>query len=93
MGKRRKIKVNKIKFAEAVLKEGIGLNPNYNYVVCEWPWVKEFLADSYTTINALETKNRSFNLYINEKYGTQEINDIVNSILKVEEFLKSNVMY
>ena len=37
---------------------------------------------------SLFCRDKSFNLYINEKYGTQEINDIVNSILKVEESFK-----
>ncbi len=82
----KKIKVNKTKFAEAIIAEGIGLNPHYNYVVCEWPWAKKYMADNFKTINALNTRNNSFNLYINENYGDDEVNDIIESIVKAEKF-------
>ena len=40
-----RITCSKIEFAEAVLKEGIDLNPHYRFVVDEWPWVQPHLAD------------------------------------------------
>ena len=45
------------------------------------------MADNFKTINALNTRNNSFNLYINENYGDDEVNDIIESIVKAEKFL------
>jgi perosamine synthetase len=79
-----KISCSKTAFAQAVLKEGIDLNPHYAYVVDEWPWVKSYLADGFRTENARSIRDRSFNLYLNENYGEREAEDTVNAILKVE---------
>jgi len=81
----KKIKISKEKFAEKVLSEGIGLNTHYQYLVRDWAWVKKYLSDSYDTPNAREIRNKSFNLYLNENYGNQEVIDTVNAILKVEK--------
>ncbi|MFQ5955051.1 MAG: DegT/DnrJ/EryC1/StrS family aminotransferase [Kiloniellales bacterium] len=73
-------------FAEAVRAEGIGLNPHYQYVVCEWPWVKRYLADGFDCPNARDIRDRSFNLYLNENYGRREAEDIAVAIAKVEDY-------
>jgi perosamine synthetase len=79
-----KIGCSKAEFAQAVLKEGIDLNPHYCYVVDEWPWVRPYLADGFRTENARSIRDRSFNLYLNENYGEREAEETVNAILKVE---------
>jgi perosamine synthetase len=79
-----RITCSKIEFAEAVLKEGIDLNPHYRFVVDEWPWVQPHLADGFRTENARSIRDRSFCLYLNENYGEAEANDTVEAILKVE---------
>jgi dTDP-4-amino-4,6-dideoxygalactose transaminase len=71
-------------FAEAVRAEGIDLNPHYQYVVADWPWVKPHLADGFDTPNARAIRDRSFNLYLNENYGPREAADAVEAIVKVE---------
>lgn len=81
-----RIRCSKREFAEAVLAEGIGLNPHYQYVVSEWPWVKPYLADGFETPNARDIRDRSFCLYLNENYGNTEANDCVNAIVKVERY-------
>jgi perosamine synthetase len=78
------IAVTKEAFARAVLAEGIGLNPHYNYLVEDWPWVQRFLGDRFETSNARSIRDRTFNLYLNENYGLAEAEDIVAAILKVE---------
>ena len=86
----KKLKTNKINFAKAVSAEGIGLNPHYRYLVSDWPWVKKYLKDNFNPINAREIRDKTFNLYLNENYKTQEVKDTVNAILKVEKvFLNS----
>ena len=78
------IHVDKIGFAKAVLAEGIGLNPHYNYVVAEWPWILPYLSDDFDTPNAKDIRDKTFNLYLNEQYGEKEISDTVGAIIKVE---------
>jgi dTDP-4-amino-4,6-dideoxygalactose transaminase len=80
------ITCSKIEFAEALKAEGIDLNTHYKYMVCEWPYMKPYLADAFDTPNARSIRDRSFNLYLNEKYGEQESKDIVKAILKVERY-------
>lgn len=82
------ITCSKIEFAEAVRAEGIDLNPHYKYVVCEWPFIRPYLADDFDTPNARSIRDRSFNLYLNEKYGEQESRDCVKAIVKVEKHFK-----
>jgi dTDP-4-amino-4,6-dideoxygalactose transaminase len=79
-----RITCSKLEFARAVEKEGIGLNPHYQYVVAEWPYVKPYLADDFDTPNARDIRDRSFNLYLNENYGEREAADATVAILKVE---------
>ena len=80
-------KRDKISIAKAVLAEGIGLTPHYQYVVAEWPWVKSFLADDFGTPEAASSRNRSFCLYINENYGLEEAADTAAALLKVDRVL------
>ena len=72
----------------AVPVEGIDLNPHYKYVVCEWPYMRPYLVDGFDTPNARSIRDRSFNLYLNEKYGEQESKDCVRAIVKVEKYFK-----
>jgi len=72
-------------FAEAVRAEGIGLNPHYCYVLADWPWLAPYLADDFPCPNARDIRDRSFNLYVNERYGEREVADTLTAIAKVEE--------
>lgn len=75
----------KIEFARAVEAEGISLNPHYPLVVSDWPYVQPYLYDTFRCEQAEEYRNRSFNLLFNENFGTEEAEDIVESIVKVEK--------
>jgi perosamine synthetase len=79
-----RIRCPKVELARAVLAEGIGLNPHYQYLVADWPWVKPYLADDFGTPNARAMRDRSFMLYLNENYGDPEVEDTVAAMLKVE---------
>jgi perosamine synthetase len=82
---RDRITCSKVEFAEAVRAEGIDLNPHYKYLVAEWPFIRSYLADDFDPSNARDIRDRSFNLYLNEKYGEQESRDAVKAIVKVEK--------
>jgi perosamine synthetase len=77
----------KIAIAEALLAEGIGLNPHYRYVVSEWPWVRPYLADDFKPVQALSSRDRSFCLYLNENYTVDEAADIAAALLKIDRAL------
>ena len=80
-----RITCSKTEFANAVIAEGIGLNPHYQYLVADWPYLKPYLADDTDTPNARGMRDCSFMLYLNENYGLSEASDIVKAIVKVEQ--------
>jgi dTDP-4-amino-4,6-dideoxygalactose transaminase len=75
-------------FAKAVLAEGIGLNPHYQYLVTDWPYLKPYLADDFATPDARTMRDRSFMLYLNENYGVSEASDCAKAIVKVEKYFR-----
>jgi len=76
----------KLEFANALKAEGIPLNPHYQYLVHEWPWLKPYLADNFACQNATKARNETFCLYLNENYGDSELADILQAIVKVETY-------
>ena len=78
---------SKKQIAEAVKAEGIDLNPHYSYLVCEWQWIKPYLADDFATPNAVTARDASFCLYLNENYGFEEAADTAAALLKVSRAL------
>ena len=60
------------------------MNPHYDYVVSEWPYVRPYLADKFATPNAAACRDASFNLLFNENFGATEAHDIAIAIEKVE---------
>ena len=79
------LKVNKLKFVDEIKKEGVPLLNSYGCVISEWKWAKKYLADKFVTKNAIDFKNKSFNLFLNENYGLREVKYIIKKILKVEK--------
>jgi len=80
-----KLKVSKEKFAEAIAAEGISINGDYRDITCEWQWIPEHTTNYKKTPNAIDFRNRTINILFHEKYSDAEIDDIIKSILKVEE--------
>lgn len=81
---------SKVQFAQALLAEGINLDPEYGCVVRSWTWALPYLSDDFETANALAMRDGSFNLFLNERYGDEEVRDIIAAIKKAERhFLKS----
>lgn len=81
----QKSSVSKIVFAEALKKAGLTLNTHYPYLVSEWPWVKNYLADDFIPTNAVAFRNQSFNLLFNEHFGSREAALIAETIAAVEK--------
>ncbi|WP_027186545.1 DegT/DnrJ/EryC1/StrS family aminotransferase [Desulfovibrio inopinatus] len=79
-----KITCTKTEFALAVRAEGIGLGEHYGCLVSTWEFAQQYLSDDFDTPNARHVRDNSFNLYVNERYGEQEVEDIIQAIRKVE---------
>ncbi len=85
------LKLSQKRFTKALLAEGIPIGTNYGCLVSTWKWTKKYFKKVYKSRNALNTRNQCFHLYLNENYRENEVKDIVNAILKIENyFLKYN---
>ncbi len=82
-----KLKVSKKEFAEAVAAEGIWVNPHYQFLVSEWGWLNNYLNEKPIAQNAKKFIDKTFNILFNENFSDQDIEDIINCILKVESVL------
>jgi dTDP-4-amino-4,6-dideoxygalactose transaminase len=81
------LRISKAEFAKALAAEGIGNNPDYRYVVAEWPYIRPYLAgDGGATPNATAMRESCFQLYLNENYGAREIADTLGAIAKLERY-------
>jgi len=76
---------SKSEFAQAVAAEGIPLLPHYGCVVADWPWARAYLPQGTATPHAVKTKQSTFNLFLNERYGTAEVTEIMAALLKAEK--------
>lgn len=77
----------KIDFALRLRDRGVDLNPHYRYLVEDWPWVREHLADDFVTGNARDVIDASYFLYLNENYGQGQVDFVLDAILAEEALL------
>ncbi len=78
------IKVSKAEFVAALAAEGIWVNGDYRDITCEWRWIPEYVRDFRLTPNAINFRDKSFNILFNERFTAREVEDIVAAILKIE---------
>ena len=67
--------------------EGIWINPRYSEVVSEWQWINGHAKAGAYTPNAVNFRDRTFNILFNERFSEADIQDVVTGILKVESVL------
>ena len=79
-----KLICSKIEFSKELSTKGVGNNNHYGCVISEWEWAKKYYQDSYKAQNAVHVRDNSFNLFLNEKYTIENANDIVNTIVEIE---------
>ena len=68
------LNVDKNKFVNEIKKEGVPLLNSYGCVISKWKWAKKYTQDKFITKNAINFRNNSFNLFLNENYGEKELN-------------------
>lgn len=78
--------VTKELFCQALLAEGVELNPQYRFVISQWPWATRYLTEFRDTPNALNTRDNSFNIYLNENYTGDTALQIFAAFTKVEQY-------
>jgi perosamine synthetase len=84
-----KISISKNKFAEKLKKLGVSLNSEYGCIISTWKWAKKYIGKSTTTPNAINFRDKTFNLFLNENYSKKEANNFISIINKIEKkFLK-----
>jgi len=76
----------KEEFTAALAAEGVRINPHYREVVCEWPWIRPYLKGKKETPNAVNFRDRTFNILFHEGFGIEDVQDIAKCILKVAAF-------
>ena len=64
----------------------ITINTDYRDITCEWQWIPQYVREYNKTSNALNFRDRTFNILFHEQFGDKEVEDIIESILKVEKF-------
>ena len=79
-----KISTSKIEFAKAIESEGIPINYDYRDITCEWQWTPDYTKNYKKSKNAIDFRDRTFNLLLNERYKDSDIKDIIGAIIKVE---------
>ncbi|MEO9961437.1 MAG: DegT/DnrJ/EryC1/StrS family aminotransferase, partial [Nisaea sp.] len=78
----------KTEFAEAVRAEGIDLNPHYQYLAADWPWLQPYAMGDLDCRNARAVLDTSFNIFVNENYSEKDALSVAEAIEKVERHYK-----
>ena len=67
------------------------MNPDYKFLCQDWGEAKKTYERKIYTPNAKNTRDNTFNLYVNENFKDREVEDIIKAIIKVEKYyLKNN---
>ena len=80
-----RLRVPKSDFVAALAAEGLWLNGDYRDITCEWRWIPEYTLNYQESTNAIKFRDRTFNILFNENFTDREVEDIVTTILKVEQ--------
>ena len=65
--------------------EGIVNSVDYGCIVSTWNWAKKYFSKKFKTPNSIKMRNIIF-IYLNENYKYDEAKDIVNAVIKVENY-------
>jgi dTDP-4-amino-4,6-dideoxygalactose transaminase len=75
----------KEKICEYMLSKGIDLVKQYDCIVADWECLNLFDHRIHDCENIRKMKKKSFNLFLNEKYGELEIEEISNVVQLLKE--------
>ena len=75
------------KYAKIIQKRGVTLLPKYGCIISEWKFARKFLGKKFKTNNAIEFRNKTFNLFLNENYNYSVASNFAKIIKKTDTFL------
>jgi dTDP-4-amino-4,6-dideoxygalactose transaminase len=81
----------KTALATQLRDRGVDLNPHYRYLVRDWPWAIPELADDFDTTNARQALAKSFMLYLNENYGQDQADFILQRLYALDGLKRVSV--
>ena len=68
----------KIQIEKQLKRLNIPFSPRYNYLINEWPWIKDHIVDNQIELtNASDCINNSLIIYLNENYTDKHIYHII----------------
>ena len=73
------------KLIKQLISKKIPLNPNYKFLITNWKYLKKKLKGSKNIKIAQKNINKSFALYINERYLEKHIKYIIETIKETEK--------
>lgn len=74
-------------YAKLIQKKGVTLLARYGCIISEWNFAKKYLDKNFKTYNSINFRNRSFNLFLNEKYDHKIAIKFANIIKKTDKKL------
>jgi len=77
----------KLEIADLLKCEGISLLPSFQNIVADWEIAEKLKWKIVKSQNAKSMKARSFNLFLNENYGSDEGAEVVASLEKVLRYI------
>lgn len=75
------------KYAKLLKSKGVTLLPKYGCVISEWKFAKKYIKN-YKTKNAINFRDSSFNLFLNENYNNKVAKEFANIIKKTDSKFK-----
>ena len=78
-------KLKKNKILKYLKKNGIGFNEKHRELVSEWKWIGQYSKKNINLINAYNYREKTINLYFNEKFKEKDIRYLISIFQKAEE--------
>ena len=78
-------KKRKLKIIKLLKQNNIGFNEKHRELVHEWKWIDKYTIRKFKSVNALNYRKKTINLYFNEKYSKRDINLLLKKFLLVEK--------
>jgi|TARA_B110000037_G_C17126810_1_gene508510 perosamine synthetase len=78
-------KKKRARIIELLKQTGIGFNEKHRELVYEWKWIRKYTTKKFTSVNALDYREKTINLYFNEKYSKKDVNLLLKKFLLVEK--------
>ena len=77
--------MKKNKILKYLKKNGIGFNEKHRELVSEWKWIGQYSKKNINLINAYNYREKTINLYFNEKFKEKDIEYLISIFQKAEE--------